>query len=94
MASTELESKPSQAIDPQDEPSAEWGWHGSFPKATQMAGWFSVFACLMMLIGNHGGILSGGDSFKTEDGWLVGVAIALAAGLLWDLRRRRTAWRR
>ena len=94
MASTELENKPSQAIDPADEPSVEWGWHGGFPKGTQIAGWFTVFATLVMLIGNHQGILSGGGQFKTEDGWLVGIAIALAIGLLMDLKRRRTAWRR
>lgn len=94
MASTELEKKPSQAIDPADEPSVEWGWHGGFPKGTQIAGWFCTFAMLAMLIGNHQGILSGGDGFKEEDIWLIGFAIALAAGLLIDLRRRRTSWRR
>jgi hypothetical protein len=90
VASTELEKKPSQAIDPAQEPSVEWGWHGGFPKGTQIAGWFSVFAVLMMLIGNHQGILSGGGHFKTEDIWLVGVAVILAVGLLLDLRRRRS----
>lgn len=94
MASTELEKKPGQAIDPADEPSVEWGWHGGFPKATQIAGWFSVFACLIMLVGNHQGIISGGDWFKTEDIWLVIIAVGLAGGLLYDLRRRKTAWRR
>ncbi|MGW1676796.1 DUF2631 domain-containing protein [Saccharopolyspora sp. NPDC002376] len=93
MASTELEKKPSQAVDPAEEPSAEWGWHGGFPKATQFAGWFSVFACLIMLIGNHQGILSGGDEFMTEDYFLVITAVVLVIGLLMDLRRRKTAWR-
>lgn len=99
MGSTELESKssqnkPSQAVDPADEPSAEWGWHGGFPKGTQIAGWFSTFAMLAMLIGNHQGILSGGSTFKEEDIWLIVFAVALAIGLLVDLRRRRTSWRR
>lgn len=94
VASTELEKKPSQAIDPAEEPSVDWGWHGGFPKGTQIAGWFSVFAVLVMLIGNHQGILSGGASFKTEDGWLVFIAAALVVGLLADLRRKRTSWRR
>ncbi len=94
VASTELEKKPSQAIDPAEEPSVEWGWHGGFPKGTQIAGWFSVFACLVMLIGNHQGILSGGDQFKVEDIYLILVAVVLAIGLLIDLRRRRTPWRR
>ena len=77
-----------------EEPSVEWGWHGGFPKGTQIAGWFSVFACLVMLIGNHQGILSGGDQFKVEDIYLILVAVVLAIGLLIDLRRLRTPWRR
>lgn len=88
MASTELENKPSQAITPAEEPSAEWGWHGGFPKGTQIAGWFSVFALLLMLVGNHQGILSGGGHFKTEDIWLIAIAAILAIGLLVDLTRR------
>ncbi|MCI2419173.1 DUF2631 domain-containing protein [Saccharopolyspora sp. K220] len=94
MASTELEKKPSQAIDPAEEPSVEWGWHGGFPKGTQIAGWFSVVAVLAMLIGNHQGILSGGGHFKTEDAYLVLTAVILVVGLLIDLRKKRTAWRR
>lgn len=94
MASTELENRPSQAVDPAEEPSFEWGWHGGFPKGTQIAGWFSTFAILMMLIGNHQGILSGGDSFTTADIWLIGVALALAVGLVIDLRRKRADWHR
>ena len=88
MASTELEKKPSQAIDPAEEPSVEWGWHGGFPKGTQIAGWFSVFAMLVMLKGNHQGILSGGGHFKTEDIWLIAIAAIVAIGLLVDLTRR------
>ncbi|MEY8040958.1 DUF2631 domain-containing protein [Saccharopolyspora cebuensis] len=93
MASTELEKKPGQAVDPAEEPSAEWGWHGGFPKGTQIAGWFSVFAMVMMLIGNHQGILSGGDSFKTEDGYLVFIAAIMALALIYDLRKKkRQSW--
>jgi Protein of unknown function (DUF2631) len=94
VASTELEKKSGQAIDPAEEPSVEWGWHGGFPKGTQIAGWVSVIGLLGMLFGNHQGILSGGDQFKTEDWWLIGVALIVAIGLLIDLRRRRTSWRR
>lgn len=105
VASTELESKPGQdkpgqqekatrAISPADEPSVEWGWHGGFPKGTQIAGWFSAFATAMMLVGNHQGILSGGDTFKDEDIWLIAVTIILVIGLLIDLRKKRTSWRR
>ncbi|SFS35600.1 DUF2631 domain-containing protein [Saccharopolyspora flava] len=89
MASTELEKKPSQAIDPAEEPSVEWGWHGGFPKGTQIAGWFSVVAVLCMLIGNHQGILSGGGHFKMEDVFLIITAVVLAVGLLYDLTKNK-----
>ena len=94
MASTELEKKPSETIDPADEPSVEWGWHGGFPKGTQIAGWFCTFGVVMMLFGNHQGILSGGGQLAEADIWLIAVAVVLAVGLLVDLRRKRTAWRR
>ncbi|NYH77919.1 hypothetical protein FHR84_001241 [Actinopolyspora biskrensis] len=99
MANTELEQThheqaPTQAVDPAEEPSVEWGWHGSFPKGIQIAGWFSTFAMVMMLIGNHQGILSGGGHFISADIWLIVIAAAMAVGLIYDLRRRRTSWRR
>ena len=39
--------------DADKEPSADWGWHGSFPRAGKAAGWFTAFALFAMLIGNH-----------------------------------------
>ncbi|SFE52249.1 Protein of unknown function [Actinopolyspora alba] len=99
MASTELEQTqsertPTQAIDPAEEPSVEWGWHGSFPKGIQIAGWFSTFAMVMMLIGNHQGLLSGGGHPISADIWLIVIALGMAVALIYDLRRRRTSWRR
>ncbi|MFF5988979.1 DUF2631 domain-containing protein [Prauserella flavalba] len=86
MAGKAIEKRSGTEVDPRDEPSAEWGWHGGFPKATRFAGWFTVFALLIMLIGNH--------ENNTENVWLVGLAIAVAFGLVLDMRRRRAAWRR
>ncbi|MFC4000695.1 DUF2631 domain-containing protein [Prauserella oleivorans] len=86
MAGKAVEKRSATEVDTRDEPSAEWGWHGGFPKATRFAGWFTVFALLIMLIGNH--------ENNTENVWLVGLAIAVAIGLVFDMRRRRTAWRR
>jgi hypothetical protein len=82
------------SVDPADEPSAEWGWHGSFPKATQVGGWIAVIALLGMLFGNHQGILSGGGHLGEADIWLIGIALVLAIGLVASLARRRKAWRR
>ncbi|MGH3431766.1 MAG: DUF2631 domain-containing protein, partial [Thermocrispum sp.] len=59
MAGQELQTRPK--VDPADEPSAEWGWHGSFPNLVQVMGWVIVGSLLAMLIGNHNG--------RTEDIW-------------------------
>jgi len=84
VAGQELETRSN--VDPADEPSAEWGWHGSFPNLVQVMGWAIVAILLLMLIGNHVG--------RVEDVWLVGLAAVIAGALVLDLRKRRTAWRR
>lgn len=84
MASKAVEKR--SEVDPRDEPSAEWGWHGGFPKASRIAGWFSVFALLIMLVGNH--------ENNTENVWLVGLGLFVAFLLVLDARKRRTSWRR
>ncbi|MBC8092441.1 MAG: DUF2631 domain-containing protein [Pseudonocardia sp.] len=82
MAGKEL----AQQVDPDEEPSVEWGWHGGFPKTSLIAGWVSTAIMLVFLIGNHQG--------RTEDLWLIGVAIVMAAGLVMHTIRQRNAWRR
>ena len=86
MASDSRELAQRSAVDPDEEPSAEWGWHGTFPTGALVAGWVSTAIIFVMLIGNHTG--------RTEDLWLVGVGIAMAAGLVWQSLRKRNAWRR
>ncbi|WP_312869244.1 DUF2631 domain-containing protein [Amycolatopsis pithecellobii] len=73
-------------VDPRDEPSAEWGWHGSFPRASRVAGWLTVVVLLVMIYNNH--------ENNTENVWLVGIAVGIAIALLVDIKKRRTAWRR
>ena len=72
--------------DPMAEPSAEWGWHGTFPRAARLGGWAIAVILLLMLIGNHRG--------RVEDLWLVGMAATVVIILVRDQMRRRTAWRR
>ncbi|GAA5147771.1 DUF2631 domain-containing protein [Pseudonocardia eucalypti] len=72
-------------VDPDEEPSAEWGWHGSFPRGTLIAGWVSTVFILLMLIGNHTG--------KVEDLWLVGTALVMAYGLIRMQLKQRRSWR-
>lgn len=92
MANTELEHKPSQAIDPTDEPSVEWGWHGGFPKGTQIAGWFCTISMFLMLIGNHQGLVQTGRP-ADEDYFLIIIGASMAVMLLFDLRRKKRSWR-
>ncbi|AOS62597.1 DUF2631 domain-containing protein [Actinoalloteichus hymeniacidonis] len=85
-SSSAVEKSPATTVDPHEEPSAEWGWHGGFPVGTRVAGWVGAFAVFAMLIGNHEG--------HTEDLWLLVIGSAMVVGLIWDQVRRRTSWRR
>lgn len=88
-ASKELEQQREAGVarvDPRDEPSAEWGWHGSFPKGRQIAGWLVAFIFLGMLYGPH--------ESNIENYVLVVISVSMMAGLVWDLRRQRRSWRR
>jgi Protein of unknown function (DUF2631) len=86
VASSELEKRPASSVDPRDEPSAEWGWHGTFPKGIRVAGWLTAIAMLLMLNGNHRGHI--------EDIYLIATAAVIVAALIYDRIRGRTAWRR
>lgn len=86
MAGSELEKRPATTVDKHDEPSAEWGWHGGFPRGTRIMGWFTAAAMFLFLIGNHTG--------RTEDIWLLVTGAAIVIALVIDIARRRTAWRR
>ena len=63
----------------------EWGWHGQTGKLGRAGAWFAVLFLLSMLVGNHEG--------RMEDLWLVGIALVMVVILIWDIRRRKNAWR-
>lgn len=85
MASNELVTKPQ--VDPRDEPSAEWGWHGEFPNLVQVMGWTVVIALVIMaFIGNHNG--------NVETIFLLGTALLAAGALVLNLRKRALSWRK
>lgn len=83
---SEVEKRPANAVDPHDEPSVDWGWHGSFPRATRIMGWLTAIAMFLMLIGNQVG--------HVEDIFLVIIGAGMVVLLLIDIARRRRAWRR
>ncbi|MDQ4105247.1 MAG: DUF2631 domain-containing protein [Actinomycetota bacterium] len=68
------------------EPSADWGWHGYFPRAGPIAGWVTVIALFAMLIGNHQG--------RVENAYLVGLGTLLAVMLIGSHLKARRARRR
>jgi Protein of unknown function (DUF2631) len=74
------------AHDPHAEPSAEWGWHGGFPRAARIGGWIVAAIMFLMLIGNHQG--------RVEDLWLIATGLIIVGILVRDLMKRRTSWRR
>ena len=82
--SRELAKRP--AVDPQDEPSAEWGWHGSFPKAKIAAGVFSIIFLLIFTLGSY--------QSRTQDLWLIGIALILVVMIVRQIVARRHSWRR
>lgn len=65
---------------------ADWGWHGETGKWGQIGGWLATLVLLTFLIGNHEG--------RVEDLWLLGIVLIMVLVLIWDLRRKKTAWRR
>jgi hypothetical protein len=82
--SRELGSGP--AVDPHEEPSAEWGWHGSFPRAKIAAGVVSILVLLVFAIGPY--------QSRTQDLWLIGIALLIAFAIVRNIRAKRNAWRR
>ncbi len=69
----------------EEERPEDWGWHQRMRIAPQVAGWLTVIALLSYTWGNHEG--------RMEDLWLFGIAGSMVVTLVWDLRRKRTAWR-
>lgn len=86
MASTELQKRPQYQVSPQDEPSAEWGWHGTFPKGGKIAGWATVLIMFGMMIGNQKG--------HVETIYLGLFGLAFIVGLVIKQIHARTSWRR
>ena len=69
-----------------DEPSVEWGWHGHYPKVARFAGFVVAAVLVVLIIGNHTG--------KTEDIWLLVLAVGFFSLSVGAIVRARTSWRR
>ncbi len=64
---------------------ADWGWHGETGRWGRRGAWVTVIIVLLFTFGNHEG--------RVEDLYVVGTALLLALILVWDMVRRRNAWR-
>jgi len=73
-------------VDPHDEPSAEWGWHGSFPRTTRVAGVLSGIVLVVLLDSNEEG--------HVATIWTLALAIIIVLGVVLDYARKRHSWRR
>ena len=86
MASNSRELAQRPAVDPQDEPSAEWGWHGSFPKGRIAGGVVSIILLVVFMFGPY--------QSHTQDLWLIGIAVLIAGLIVRQVVARRHSWRR
>ena len=86
MASNSREVAKSSPISPDDEPSVEWGWHGGFPKGTIVGGVITIILCIAFIPGPY--------QTTTQYLWLIGVALAVLAGIVGHVIRQRNSWRR
>lgn len=73
------------AVPVQHERPEEWGWHHEMGKYGRLSLIIPIGFLLAMIVGNHEG--------QVENIWLVGSAIAMLVVLIWDVRRRKNAWR-
>lgn len=86
MADSKLDPSSSDPIvashvDTAEVPSAAWGWSGEAPKFFRFLGWFFAAFLLLMMIGNHNGLV--------EDLWLIGLASLMVIWLVRDIIVRR-----
>ena len=86
MARTSRRAAPQGGVDPHDEPSAEWGWHGSFPNGTRIAGVVVAIILLVLLIGPY--------QTHLQDFWMITIALGLLVLVVRGTVKRRNDWRK
>lgn len=74
------------SVDPNDEPSVGWGWHGHANKFIKAVGVFFAAFLLFMLIGNH--------ESRIEDIYLVVAAVIILGLVANDSYKKRNKWHR
>jgi hypothetical protein len=64
----------------------DWGWHGEWGRAGRVAGWVVAAILVVMVTATH---YNHSGSF-----WLLAFAVGLIVTLIWDIQRRKNAWRK
>jgi hypothetical protein len=82
----DLGSPPDYASHHPEEHPEDWGWHGEWGRAARIAGWFVATLLVVMLTATH---YNFSGSF-----WLLAFAVGLIVTLVWDVQRRKNAWRK
>lgn len=86
MARTSRRAARRVGIDPQDEPSAEWGWHGSFPNGLRIAGVVVAVVILILMIGPY--------QNRLQDFWMVPIGLGILGLIVRGTVKRRSDWRK
>ncbi len=87
----ELQEHESHGIDPDGvdanlEPSADWGWHGSFPVGSRVAGWITTLIMFGMVFFSHNPV--------GRPWWLLALSVLLLLAMISNEVKRRSDWRR
>jgi hypothetical protein len=63
----------------------DWGWHGEWGRVGRVGAWCAAIILLLMTTATH---YNGSGA-----AWLILFAAAIIVYQIWDIRRRRNAWR-
>ena len=69
-----------------DEHPSDWGWHGEWGRAARITGWIVTVILVLMVTATHynfSGLF-----------WLLFFAAGLVVVMIWDIQRRKNAWRK
>jgi Protein of unknown function (DUF2631) len=86
VARTSRRTARPDGVDPHDEPSAEWGWHGSFPNGLRIAGVVVAIIILVLTLGPY--------QSRLQDFWMVPIALGLLVLIIRGTVKRRNDWRK
>ena len=86
MARTARKTARRGGVGAQEEPSAEWGWHGTFPNGTRIAGVVVAVVLIALIFGPY--------QARLQDFWIVAIALGILVLVVRGTMKRRNAWRK